>query len=280
MIADHRTLRGVPATLTVTWLDALGEPAAPETPVTVTVETAAGDEVLPAGTATTGDGTTRTVTVPAADTAELGWLVATWTDGTTERTTVAEIVGGFYFTVADLRAVETTLADQARYPTPTIQRARAETEAEFEAICARAFVPRYERRRLPAPAAGEVLLPYADLRSVRSITVEGTAWTQAQLEELELYSYGVLAGHFSAYPLTVEWEHGLDRPPAEIVRAAMARTRWRLNAASSGIPDRATSFTVTEGGTYRLATAGLTKVGTDWIDATLSRWTVRHPGVG
>jgi hypothetical protein len=273
-MADQQSLQGQPAALSVTWLDADGEPASPSGTVTVGVTRADGTAVLAAGTATTGSGTSRSVTVPAEDTDELDVITATWTNGTTERVTTCEIVGGFYFSVADLRAVETSLSDTTKYPSAAVRRARAEVEGEFERICERAFVPRFARQTVLVTDASVLRLPVADLRRVRSVTVDDEAWTAAELADLTTEGRLLHGSGFRA-PTVVAWEYGLDHPPSEVVRAAMARTRYRLNLAVAGVPDRATSFTVTEGGTYRLDTPGPTRVGVPEIDAVLGRWTAR-----
>jgi hypothetical protein len=61
--------------------------------------------------------------------------------------------------------------------------------------------------------------------------------------------------------VVVEFEYGLDRPPADLVRQAYVRLRTVLNINKQGVPDRASSFTMTDGGTFRLDMPGAFKTG-------------------
>lgn len=292
MYADQRILRGVAATLSWQNVDSDGTAAAPAGAVTVRVQQADGTDLLAAGTAT--DGTTsdpRTVDLTAAQTATLDLLTVTWSDAgdSSTHTTYVEIVGGYYFSVDDARSADASLVDGGKYTADDIVAARREVEDEFETICGVAFVPRYRRVTLSGTGSTRLLLDdpvIRTVRSVRSYSDWGAAsYTELSTDELADIQYddvGVLTGATWVYGtrnLVVEYEHGYDRPPAEIKRAAITRLRARLNMARSGIPDRATSFVSSDGGTFRLDTPGMYKTGQPEVDAVLARYSLRIPSI-
>ncbi|MGR6999940.1 hypothetical protein ACU686_20660 [Yinghuangia aomiensis] len=56
--------------------------------------------------------------------------------------------------------------------------------------------------------------------------------------------------------MTVDYTYGFPELPADARRAALLRIRDVLLSRDNAIPDRATSFQITDGGSYTLATAG------------------------
>lgn len=283
----QRILRGTAATLSYVNLDTEGSPAAANGAVTVRVVRADGTEVLPAGTATTaGTGTGEfSVSLTPAQTALLDELTVTWTDSDSSHTTKAEVVGGFYFSVGEARASDSTLENAGKYPDADILAARAEVEQEFEEITGVAFVPRYHRILLSGSGKTSQRIPSRRIRAIRSVEVDGVAWTTSDVASVRFVGNVLARADGGFFPvgvrnIVVAYEHGWDRPPADVRRAALLRLRSLLNANKTGIPDRATSFTVTEGGTYRLATAGKDRTGIDSVDAVLARYSEQDTGVG
>lgn len=284
-IADDRLAAGTAATLTATFRDQHGESAAPAGTVTVKVTRADGTTLLAAGTATGTDGYARTVALTAAQTATLDTLTATWTDGGNNATitTRHDIAGGFYFTLAEVRAGEAALA--TGYSTDQLVAGRRAVEDEFEGICGVAFVPRFRRVTLDGTGRAAILCPDPMLRTVRSVTIDGTALDADALAGLALTDSGLLTrtdgGLFTAGAgnVTVGYEHGYDRPPAEIRRYAMKRLRQVMTESASAVPARATSFQVGDTGVFRLATASRWQVGDPDIDGALARWAIRPVGV-
>lgn len=274
--ADQRVLRGVAATLSWQPVGSDGEPAAPSGAVTVGVVNAAGSVVVASGTATTGSGTApRTAALTAAQTANLDLLTVTWTDAGdgSAHTTLVEIVGGYYFSVAEARASDATLADATKYPSATIVQVRGEVEVEFEDIIGAALVPRFASELVHVHDG--IILRWPYLRAVRTVETwlgtEYEAWTD--LTEIYTTPSGRLSGHLFSpgARYRIGYEHGLDRPSATLKAAALTRLRDRLNWNLRGIPDRATSFAVSEGGTYRMDQAGTAKTGIPDVDAALAR---------
>ncbi len=284
-VADQQILAGAAATLTATWLDSTGEIDTSITSnVTVGVARADGTEVIANTQAATTEDGVSTVALDPADTAQLDWLTATWTHGPSEATitSVVEVVGGFYLSVAQARELEPGIADAGTYPDAEVRRVRAEVEDEFEAICGVAFVPRFHQVRYGSnPACHDLVLPYPRVRRIRSIIGPAGPWTNDQIGAVGLNALpGVLRARSGwTGPLTIAFEHGYDRPPPELVAAAALRIRHRLNRPVSGVPDRATSFSVTEAGTYRLDQAGRYKTGIPDVDAVLARRSERGPTI-
>lgn len=272
------------------------------TTVTYAVVDAAGASVT-SGNATSAGAGTGTYQFVLPPQSALAALTVTWSGtiggSTAVQTTFAEVVGGFLFSLQQGRDSDETLADVELYPLADLVAARLEVEAECETICDRAFVPRYDRVVLDGTGTGEVLLRHsdpvrsaADVRLVRSVKMADspdgtfTAFTAAQLADLAPTSDGKLVrtgGDIFTEGrgnLIVELEYGFSRPPADLVRAALTRLRSQLNMNKSGIPDRASSFSAAEGGTFRLDLPGAFKTGVPNVDAVYSRYSRRSTGTG
>lgn len=284
-------MRGAAATITATFTDQDGEPANASGTVTVRVQNAAGTDVLAAGSSTTTGSTgeyRRALT--AVQTADLDVLTATWTDGGDASTTVTvhEIAGAVYFTAAEARAADKAI--DAKWTQAEVIAARRDVEDEFESICGVAFVPRYARARCSGRGTRQILLPDPKPRRLRSVWVYTdattyTALTNAELAACHLDESGrITRTDGNWFPdglenIVVEYEHGWDRPPAEIRRYAIKRLRQVLTESTSAVPSRATSFQVGDSGVFRLATAGKYTTGDPDIDGALARWSMRAPGI-
>lgn len=297
-----RIARTAPATLTHTFV--VGETPTDATgTVTVTITDATGTAIVTA--AATTHGTTGVYTYALAGQAKLSLLTVAWTgtfsgSAVTETDTV-EICGGFFFNLLDARNSDTSLADTGTYPDADLLVARQEVEDECERICDRAFVPRYRYAVLDGTGTTDVMLTdwewaqmgrsMADVRTIRSASVApqvGQTFvplTTAQLAGLVVTSDGMLRrvdGTIwteGVQNLIVELEYGWDYPPSDLVRAAKTRLRDRLNINKSGIPDRASSFTTVDGGTYRLDLPGAWKTGIPAVDAIYGGYS-RRSGAG
>jgi hypothetical protein len=268
--------------------------------VAYAVTDAAGNAVA-SGNATHGEVGTYSFVLAAQS--ALAALTITWSGtvagAATTQTTYAEIVGGFLFSLAQGRGSDEVLADNGEYSTAELVAARLEVEWECENICDRAFVPRYERVVLDGTGTGQVLLrmsqqdrSVAEVRAIRSVkmasSVDGTftSFTVGQLADLAPGADGALVrtgGDIfteGRSNVIVEFEHGWDRPPPDLVRQAMVRLRTVLNIPKSGVPDRTSSFTMTDGGTFRLDMPGPFKTGIPSVDAAYARYSRRSTGTG
>lgn len=282
-VPNQRILKGVAATLTWVYLDQDGEASTPPGTVTVGIVNDAGTVIKAPGTSTSaGDDTgERTVSLTAAETASLGLYTVTWTDSAAgSYTTRVEIVGGYLFGIAQLRAAHDTLQATGTYPAETIVAKRNIVEVEAEAIIGHALVPRHARVTISGTGERDLQLPHAMARTVTAVTVDGTALTADELADL------VIAGEFrdilrkpagDAWPVgdgsnvVVTYSHGLDTPYGDVVDAAMVRTRWLLNRPKSGAPENATAFTPDGGASITLAQPGKYRTGLPEVDAVYLR---------
>jgi len=274
-LIPQRLQRGAAATIQVELLDQHGEITTPTGTVTVGVVRSDGTTLVAAGTATTTDGTARTLVLSAAQTADPDVLRATWTDGTDERAaTYHETVGGFYFSVAQARASDTTLQDEARYPADDVRRVRGRVEYEMERGVGFALVPRFARVRLRSRDA-RLELPHLFLRRVLAVREYTTADSYTTLDVADLdvpaNDAGLAVRQDGAAwgTVVISYEHGWDAPAPDLLDASLMLLRARLNAPRSGIPDRAERYQAAEGGTYVLSMPGRYRTGLPDVDAII-----------
>ena len=296
-MAATRVLKTSAATLAHTF-EVGEEPTDSTTTVTVAVTDANGTAVT-SGDATSAGEDTGTYTFPLPGQASLARLSVAWSatiaGSAVVQTDVVEIVGGYFFTLTQGRGSDSSLTDPAKYPTADLTLKRSEVEEECEAICDRAFVRRYARVLLDGTGESDLILKHPDpersiahVRSIRSVKMAPradetfVAFDAGELAALQVSDDGTLR-RVDGVPFTrgygnvvVEFEYGLDGPPAELVQACLTRFRSRLNLNKTAIPDRATSFTVAEGlGSYRLDMPGAWKTGLPMVDAVYARYSRR-----
>lgn len=203
-----------------------------------------------------------------------------------------EVVGGFLFGLAEARAKHDGLADTTKYPTTLLAAKRIEVEQECERICRRAFVPRFARVTLSGSDTDRLPLPWnllmgggSEIRAVRAVSVSGTAWSGSDVAALRFTPDGVLKRPGgAAWPsgvgnIIVEYEHGWDYPPADLAEAAIVRLRSRVGMALAGVAERAITFAVTAGGTYRLSTPSAERTGIPDVDGVYEKYTRRRRAV-
>jgi hypothetical protein len=278
-MADERVVRGAVATLTVELADGNGDPVTVDG-VTVEVVRDADATVFVASTAATDlHGGVWGVDLPAQTV--LGALTATWTVGDSTMTTTAEIVGARLFTPAELRRSDPSLADATKVTAADIADVTAEVEDEFARICGVSFIPRGAVEVLsPRPWWYET--PFRHLLVHPKVNVDTVA---AVVDNTDIPVEVTPAGEVTVpwpwqqrrHPVHVAYEHGWPTVPADVRRAALLRARHRVNSVRSGVPDRATSFASSDGGTFTLTTAGRggSETGIPDVDAVLRRYDMR-----
>lgn len=289
-----RVERNHATTLTHTFY--VGETATdPSGTPTYSVVDANGTSVASGDATVVGSGTGQVTAALAAQSA-LKALTITWvaTVGGISRTEVdyAEVVGGFYFGLAEGRAAFASLASTSDYPTSAIEGRRLEVEVECDYICDRAFVARYRRLVLDGSGTTELVLADADLRTIRRVALAPAldeTFVDLSAAELAAVAPGsdrtIRRTDGSVFTegrrnVVVEYEFGLDAPPADLVWAAKTRLRTRLTMPTSAIPDRAQSFVVAEGGTFRLTLPGAFATGVPEVDAVYGRYSLREGAGG
>jgi hypothetical protein len=229
--------------------------------------------------------------------AQLDALQVAWT-GTLAGSPVTvtddvEIVGGFFFGLAEARASDSALTDPVKFTTAGLAAARLYVEQECEAICFRAFVPRFRRVLLDGTGRDTLITPDVDLRVLRSASLsyitggDKTALTGADLTRVVAAADGLLVRPsglpwpYGRQTVLVEYEYGLDQPPEEVRQAGLKRLRTVLLARNSSIPDRVSSYTTSDGvssNTYRLTQPGRRSTGIPDIDAVYQRYAAPPTG--
>lgn len=216
-------------------------------------------------------------------------LVVTWTATVGGDAVVfedlLEVVGGFYFTVAEARSTEKSkFSDVAAYPQADVLARRSEAEDRVEAITGQAWVPRFTREVLSGSGRSQLMLRWPLLRKVRAVSVGGAAFSQPAVDAFGANRLGVLRRP-TTWPegdgnIVVEYEHGHDRPTSGIVRAAKIVFRSLMLTTRSPLPDRAERIATTELGTVVLASPTADKVGIPEADAELAAHPSPRPGFG
>lgn len=286
MTTDLRVRKGTTATLTTFFYDN-GETIIDKGAVTVSVASDTGT-VLQSGAATNTSGT-YTFALTTAATIAIDRLTVTWTSGTEVQTTFVDVVGGFYFELAELRAAQ-DLSSTTTYPTERLRTARTWIENIIDQEVNASFVRRYNRDRFAAYSAlpSLVLRGAAYAQALLSISINGTAVSLTGLtvdpfNRIVLttgfpwvtYGFGVVDVRYEA-----AWS---DTCPADLHDVALQAARWRLISTDgvSGIPSRATSLT-NEFGNVQLSTAGNRRpTGIPDVDAVIMSYAdqIRIPGM-
>jgi hypothetical protein len=161
-----------------------------------------------------------------------------------------EIVGAFYFTEDEARAHDNgALASATTYSAEVIVAGREQVEAELEAECGVAFVPRGMRARVRGRGRAELALPHLYPRELLSCVIDGVPLSQGELDEIILRPEGVAFRPGNGWPesatnpdnIVLHYTHGYDAPPGSMKHASLVLLRHRL--VPSAIDDTAASFT-------------------------------------
>jgi hypothetical protein len=289
--AGQRILRSTPGVLSWQPLDGDGVEASVGT-VTVGVTRSDGSVVIAPGTATNGTGSEpRTYVLTPTQTADLDYLTATWSiSGVEYAQTLHEVVGGVYVSVGEIRSTEKSLAHVVQYPNADLVAATREIERLFESVTGVAWVPRFEVERIDGSGRRELVLMWPRLRRVRwckiwSANGNVTDLTPEQVEAIVANRSGI-AVRADAWPvgirnIEIAYEHGNDSPPADLRKAAVHAIRKQANQFKSAVPDRATTYTMIEGGTVTLATPGVGNwhTGIPEVDEVLKRYVSFTPSI-
>lgn len=299
MATIQRVARGAAATLTHTF--EVGELATDPTGTPTYAIVDANGTAVDSGNATVVGSGTGQVTAALAAQSVTRLLTVTWvaTVGGSSRTEVdtVEVAGGFLFSLKEGRESDPSLTDVDKYPSAALAAKRVEVEQEVEAICDRAFVPRYARVVLDGTGTPELVLRHpdsdrsvAEVRAVRRIAVAPAldeAFVDLSADELAAVAVGddgtLRRTDWAAFTaglgnVVVEYEYGRTLPPADLVPWLLLRFRSLLNVQRSGIPDRATSFTAADGGTFRLTLPEAYRTGIPLVDAAYERYSRRARG--
>lgn len=181
-----------------------------------------------------------------------------------------EVVDSHLLTPPIVRQYEPNLVDTVKYPYAGVQSVIDTVTQEFRKISGRSFVRRGARHTATVPDSGWLSLPDRDVTAL-TMTLDGVAYAIPSTKWDIDGNLNCIQGRKVA---VVDYEYGYVDPPADIVQAALTRARSLLFATSTGIPDRATSYQVAEGGTYALSTPGRggAETGIPDVDIVLARY--------
>lgn len=283
MALSRRILQNVPGRLSVPLVDFNGQPRNATGAVTVTGRRASGAVLFDSRPAEVEPGGLASVALSADETAVLDSLTLTWVEeggGTYE--TVADVVGGFYFSLDEARYAAPGFTDTSKYPNELMADVRQEVEEELERITGRAFVPRY--RRVVLNSGTLIRPPDVDVRKIRSLNFDGrnvatSVGLDGTLYMLSASQIANAAEEYSSglpqYQAVIEYEYGLSSPPADLKRAALIRMVSRLGLSKSGVPDR-NEYQLVDGQLFTVTQPGVrgSLTGIREVDAVYSSYSV------
>lgn len=281
----ERVVRNTPATLTVTFYT-------DETPndadgtVSVVIKRANGTTLTSGNAVHQGAAGSGKYAFNLAPQASLNNLTVDWS-GTFSGAVATisnrvEIVGGHYFTIAELRGYDSALADSSKYSTAALADARLAVEVEFERVCHRAFVHRFFREPFQGDGSHYVWLKYPEIKQVLSVNDVAVVDDSDFLTYDGMYELRWLTDIFvNDEPYIIEYEYGMDDVPVDIKRAALRRARGLLTGSRARIDERATVMQIPDFGTFQLSTPGQrgAMTGIPDIDVVLADYALGRGGV-
>lgn len=228
--------------------------------VSATVTSArTGAALSPAPTATIVGNRVKLSLTAADHTASLDKLIvavsATVDSLATKQTIQVDVVGSHYCTIGALRE-EPKLDDKNRFPDALIAEIRDEVESYVEQAAGISFVPTFGSERHIGDAGNNIVLRHNAVRSLVSVTVDGTAQNLSNLELLDgdqLYARGGFP-FISTRPVVVKLEHGEDRPPVKLVREVKKAIRSELLSRGAQAPRDLLWEQTADGNTVRYST--------------------------
>ena len=246
-----------PTTLTKTWY--VAGTATDVGTVTIGIVDADGTVIVAPLTAVT-DNSDGTYDYSLAIQTQVASLSVTWTnDDGQALTDIVEIVGGWVFTEAELRAFHGADITAAKFTDAEIDEVRDAITEEFETICGVAFIPRYRREVLKGTGTTELGVARAKVQSVLACTISGTTVTATNFTGDPLIpvvhrTNGTFSRPTSTNPVnvTISYRHGHPSVPPAIKRAALivAHSRLVADVKGQGVPANASSWT-DPSGTYQ-----------------------------
>jgi len=176
-----------------------------------------------------------------------------------------------YFTIAELREQYPELSNTQKYSDVKLAADRAFAEQWFEAALRAAYLPRSATVTLTGNGRRILFLPHwIEVTAVESVSIDGTALTEAELAAVVVRRYGALE-RAATWPrdaeIVVAYTHGYAAPVELAKQAVMMLAAEQ--ALPSTIPRRATSIN-TDVGSYRISQADQTgKTGIPDVDAII-----------
>lgn len=270
-------LRSVTGTIDLTVTDTSGNLLDTDSPPAIAVVDSSGAAVT-SGTSTRVSAGLYQFTLAGSLLGVLDDYVATWTatigGAAATFTTLFEIVGGFYFTVAEARAWKFQggdLSSATKFPTADIIAARNRVEERWENECCMCWVPRGTRATYDGTSSQRLDLqdlPGSDQprwtegpvrpRKIVAVTMDGVAFTPDEIADIAVYPEGTLIRKTMGYwnagwrNISILFERGYAQPSGDIKRACLRLLQRELVPGS--LEDTVIAIT-NEQGTRSLSTA-------------------------
>ena len=255
-------------TLTVTFFSGETGTDASTGSVTIGIVDAAGATVVASGTATSAGGSgVYSYALAAQD--KLKKLTATWS-GTFGSAmtfdTEHEIVGGWYATPAEVRAMDSILGEATTFPLADLIDSIDYATAIVDDYTGASWCQRYHRFVLNGTASDLIRLPVMFPTTLLSASINGTALTSDEISEVALFDDGLLQRKSGIWDYTdpgnlvvIEVEAGVGTvAPNDIRWATRTLARYHLLEQVSRIQDRAISVQ-SEFGQIHLAQPGMNR---------------------
>lgn len=202
--------------------------------------------------------------------------------------TEVEIVGGFFWTVAQLRDYDSSLT-VGKYSYAKVVEARMDVEHEFERICNRAFVPRFWRETLNGDGTEQLWLAKPDVRTITKLTVDGVdklaSWVTSNLVKVDKDATNMLffeedQGWWPEQSdIVIEYEFGMKSVPFPIFDKSRIRARAYLTGKNARLDERVSVVNADGFGRYNLATPGMEMGFGRYVRSGLGVWYTGMPEV-
>ena len=265
---SRQVLRGTAETLTVTVYSGETGTDASTGSVTIGIVDETGATVVPSGTSTTSSGSGVYAYVLQAQT-DLKKVTATWsgTWGTAMTfDTHHEVVGGWYATPAEVRAMDSILGEATTFPLADLIDAIDYSTAIIDDYTGASWVQRYHRFVLNGTNTDVIQLPVLFPTTLLSASVDGSALSASKITEVALFDDGLLQRKSDLWDytnpgnlVTIEVEAGVNTSaPNDIRWAARTLARFHLLEQVSKIPSQAISVQ-SEFGQIQLAQPGMNR---------------------
>lgn len=190
-----------------------------------------------------------------------------------------------YFTTAELRALPDLVGAETRFPDERLVEAHDWIVAIIERECGTSFIETtVTDERVTGSGVNGLALANPYVRTVTSVTVDDTAYTEPEVEAIVLEAGFLYLDNYSTWPtttrgnVTVSYTYGYSTtPPADLKQAALRAARnWLLTMDTwSGADTRATSIS-NEFGNMQLSVPGEGRpTGIPDVDAVIMGWARR-----
>lgn len=289
-LPEQRIVRGASdATISHQFTDADGDAATPSGTVTVSVTRSDGTAVT-VGAVAGASTAPRTVTVGVAELSVVDQLTAVWSVGAVAvATDIIDVVGGTIGSLAQIEAVETTLAGKTA---AKVKDARSAAESRFIDTQHRSPVTRLTVERFNGTGHRWLNGQWPDLVEVRWARVYSspTAFTELTADQIAAINTPDELARFersdTCWPcgrnnIEIAYVFGMTELPTGLRRAFYRAVRVECNSPTTGVPERSTTWASADGINFGQARPGVkgAAYGIDEIDAVWNDYRDPRPAI-